>query len=48
MRQGNLTIEDGAVVEIMRNTVTNNQLGGYGGGLYIGYGDNYGSDSNHS
>ena len=41
VRQGNLTIEDGAVVEIMRNTVTNNQLGGYGGGLYIGYGDNY-------
>ena len=41
VRQGNLTVADGAVLEIMGNQVTNNQLGGYGGGLYVGYGANY-------
>ena len=41
VRQGNLTVEDGAKLEIMGNNVTNYLLDGYGGGLYVGYGDNY-------
>ena len=41
VRQGNLTVEDGADLEIMNNTVTHTLLDGYGGGLYVGYGDNY-------
>ena len=41
VRQGSLTVEDGAELEIMGNKVTHNLLDGYGGGLYVGYGDNY-------
>ena len=41
VRQGKLTVEDGAVLEIMGNHVENNLLDGYGGGVYVGYGDNY-------
>ncbi len=41
VRQGNLTVEDGAVLEIIGNNVENNLLNGYGGGIYVGYGDNY-------
>ena len=41
VRQGNLTVADGAVLEITGNRVTNEQLDGYGGGLYVGYGANY-------
>ena len=41
VRQGNLTVEDGAVLEIIGNNVENNLLDGYGGGIYVGYGDNY-------
>ncbi len=41
VRQGKLTVEDGAVLEIMGNKVTHNALDGYGGGIYVGYGDNY-------
>ena len=41
VRQGNLTVEDGADLEIMNNTVSHMLLSGYGGGLYVGYGDNY-------
>ena len=41
VRQGNLTVADGAVLEITGNHVTHNALGGYGGGIYVGYGDNY-------
>lgn len=41
VRQGKLTVEDGAVLEIMGNHVENNLLNGYGGGVYVGYGDNY-------
>lgn len=41
VRQGDLTVEDGAVLEIMGNVVGNNLLDGYGGGLYVGYGANY-------
>lgn len=41
VRQGDLTVEDGAVLEIMGNVVSNNLLDGYGGGLYVGYGTNY-------
>lgn len=41
VRQGQLTVSDGAYLEITGNQVTNNQLDGYGGGIYVGYGDNY-------
>ena len=41
VRQGKLTVEDGADLEIMGNKVTHNALDGYGGGIYVGYGDNY-------
>ena len=41
VRQGSLTVEDGAKLEIMGNNVTHYLLDGYGGGLYVGYGDNY-------
>lgn len=41
VRQGDLKVEDGAVLEIMGNVVSNNLLDGYGGGLYVGYGTNY-------
>ena len=41
VRQGNLNVADGAVLEITGNHVTHNALGGYGGGIYVGYGDNY-------
>ncbi len=41
VRQGKLTVADGAVLEITGNKVTHNALGGYGGGIYVGYGDNY-------
>lgn len=41
VRRGDLTVEDGAVLEIMGNVVSNNLLDGYGGGLYVGYGTNY-------
>ncbi len=41
VRQGQLTVADGAYLEITGNQVTNNQLDGYGGGIYVGYGDNY-------
>ena len=41
VRQGELTVQNGAVLEIMGNHVKNSLLGGYGGGVYVGYGDNY-------
>ena len=41
VRQGNLKVEEGAVLEIMNNKVSNTLLDGYGGGVYVGYGDNY-------
>ena len=41
VRQGSLTVEDGAVLEIMGNHVTNDLLDGFGGGVYVGYGANY-------
>ena len=41
VRQGNLTVADGAVLEITGNHVTHDLLDGYGGGIYVGYGDNY-------
>ena len=41
VRQGNLNVQDGAVLEITGNDVTHNLLDGYGGGIYVGYGDNY-------
>ena len=39
MRAGDLTISEGANVEITNNTVTNNIMGGFGGGIYVGYED---------
>ena len=39
VRAGNLTISEGANVEITNNTVTNNIMGGFGGGIYVGYED---------
>lgn len=42
VRQGNLNVADGAVLEITGNKVTHNLLGGYGGGLYVGYPGNSG------
>ena len=41
VRQGNLTVADGAVLEITGNKVSHMLLDGYGGGIYVGYGDNY-------
>lgn len=41
VRQGNLNVAEGADFQIMRNKVTHTLLDGYGGGLYVGYGDNY-------
>lgn len=41
VRQGNLTVADGAELEITGNEVTHRALNGYGGGIYVGYGDNY-------
>ena len=41
VRQGKLNVADGAVLEITGNKVTHNLLDGYGGGVYVGYGDNY-------
>ena len=41
VRQGSFVVKDGAVLEIMGNTVTHTLLDGYGGGVYVGYGDNY-------
>ena len=41
VRRGTLTVEEGATLEITGNSVSNNLLGGYGGGVYVGYGDNY-------
>lgn len=41
VRQGNLTVEDGAKLTITGNKVTHTLLDGYGGGVYVGYGDNY-------
>lgn len=41
VRQGNLNVEDGARLEITGNTVSHTLLDGYGGGVYVGYGDNY-------
>src|SRR5699024_480403 len=40
VRQGSFVVADGAVLEIMGNTVTHTLLDGYGGGVYVGYGDN--------
>ena len=42
VRQGNLTVDDGAELEITGNTVTNTLLNGYGGGVYVGYPGNSG------
>ena len=39
VRAGDLTISEGANVEITNNTVTNNIMGGFGGGIYVGYED---------
>ncbi|MBM6901360.1 hypothetical protein H6B10_17060, partial [Gemmiger formicilis] len=41
IRQGSFAVEDGATLRITGNDVSNNLLDGYGGGLYVGYGDNY-------
>ena len=41
VRQGNLNVANGAVLEIMNNEVSNTLLDGYGGGLYVGYEANY-------
>lgn len=41
VRQGNLTVEDGAVLKITGNKVSHSLLDGYGGGIYVGYGNNY-------
>ncbi len=41
VRQGNLKVDKGANLVITGNKVTHNALGGYGGGIYVGYGDNY-------
>ncbi len=41
VRQGSLNVEDGAVLEITGNKVSHSLLDGYGGGVYVGYGDNY-------
>ena len=41
VRQGTLTVEEGATLEITGNSVSNTLLDGYGGGVYVGYGNNY-------
>ena len=41
VRQGNLNVAEGSILEITGNKVTHDLLDGYGGGLYVGYGDNY-------
>ena len=41
VRKGNLVVEDGAVFVVTGNVVNNTTVGGYGGGLCIGYLDNY-------
>ncbi len=42
MQQGQeLTVADGAYLEITGNQVTNDLLDGYGGGIYVGYGANF-------
>lgn len=41
VRRGNLNVAEGAVLEITGNVVSNMLLDGYGGGLYVGYGNNY-------
>ena len=41
VRQGSFTVADGANFRITGNDVTHNLLGGYGGGIYVGYGNNY-------
>ena len=41
VRQGRLTVAEGADLEIMNNKVGSTLLDGYGGGVYVGYGDNY-------
>lgn len=41
VRQGNLTVEDGAVLKITGNKVSHSLLDGYGVGIYVGYGNNY-------
>ena len=41
VRQGNLAVEDGAVLKITGNKVSHSLLDGYGGGIYVGYGNNY-------
>ena len=37
VRSGDLTVADGANIEIMNNTVGNNIMAGFGGGIYVGY-----------
>lgn len=37
VRRGTLTIDDGAEVAIAGNSVTNTDMAGYGGGIYVGY-----------
>lgn len=37
VRRGTLTIDDGAEVAITGNSVTNTDMAGYGGGIYVGY-----------
>ncbi len=41
VRKGTLTVEEGATLEITGNSVSNTKLDGYGGGVYVGYGNNY-------
>ena len=41
VRQGTRTVEEGATLEITGNSVSNTLLDGYGGGVYVGYGNNY-------
>ena len=41
VRQGKLNVANGSILEITGNIVKNNLLDGYGGGIYLGYGDNY-------
>ncbi len=37
VRNGNLIVQDGAKVKIIGNEVTNYDMAGYGGGIYVGY-----------
>lgn len=41
VRQGSFDVADGAVLEVTGNKVSHTLLDGYGGGIYVGYGDNY-------